>query len=125
MLRIFPWIVALPFIILAPVIAQEDEVPLPAFHYSRHFDEMRDGRLSTDLTQWSAEKRQSFFGNFPPEHHQRYLDTYAKLREASRAYFKVRGELFEILHPRFFKEQAEEILKEREREIASWKYDAV
>ena len=124
MFRIFPWIVALPLIILAPVIAQEGEVPLPAFHFG-HFDEMQDGRLSTDLTRWSAEKRQSFFGNFPPEHHQRYLDTYATLREASLAYFKVRGEVFEILHPRFFKEQAEEVRQRHEGEIASWKHSHV
>ena len=72
-----------------------------------------DGELSTDPAQWDDEIRKEFFANMPPEYHQRYLDTYTKLREATHAYWRTRAELFRVIHLVFDK-HAEELQKQGE-----------
>ncbi|MCL2710109.1 MAG: substrate-binding domain-containing protein [Planctomycetaceae bacterium] len=57
------------------------------------------GVIPTDPAQWDEEFQAVFFGNMPPEYHQKYIEAFAKLRTANGAYWKVRAELFEILHP--------------------------
>ena len=62
---------------------------------------LHDGELSTDITQWDNDTRKEFFRNVPTEYRQKFLDTYAKLLEANRAYWQTRVELFRVIHPLF------------------------
>ena len=57
------------------------------------------GVIPTDPAQWDEEFQAVFFGNMPAEYHEKYIEAFAKLREANGLYWKVRAELFEILHP--------------------------
>jgi len=75
------------------------------------------GVIPTDPAGWDEEFQAVFFGNMPPEYHQKYIEAFAKLREANGPYWKVRAELFEILHPHLEMSGLEQQLKWRNESL--------
>ena len=104
--------VVLSFILVTGILSAKE---LPTTFGER----LQAGMISTDPAQWDAETRKEFFGNLPPEFHQKYLDIYAKLREANREYWKTRAELFGVIHPLLIKE-IEQSIGELEKSIKEW-----
>ena len=95
-------------------ITETAPLELPKAYQSLSFvQSILDGSVPTDPAQWNDEMQKEFFGNMPPEFHQKYLDVYAKLCEATAEYWKARAELFNVIHP-LFKEEVEVMLQQRE-----------
>ena len=59
------------------------------------------GVIPTDPARWDEKFQTIFFGNMPKEYRPKYLEAFAKLREANRTYWKERAELFATIHPLF------------------------
>jgi len=89
--------VVLPFILVTGILsAQESEVIQPPPNVFMRFV---DGQIPADSDQWDDETRKEFFGNMPVEYHQKFLESYAKLRETISEYWNTRAELYTITFP--------------------------
>ena len=76
------------------------------------------GVIPTDPAQWDDKTRKEFFGNLPPELHQRYIETFTKLHKANAEYWKTRAELFKVIHPLFERDELETALKQKNEILA-------
>jgi len=105
--------IVLSFILFTGILsAQESEDYQPTTFGER----LHAGLISSDPNQWDDDTDREFFGNMPTEYRQKYFATLVKLCETNAEYWKVRAELFAIIHP-VFTRTIEQSINERENNI--------